>query len=371
MKNDSFMNKEMTRWGIGPKFALISVIYGTIILIVHFVYFSSLTFTIISKSVNIVLGITLIILGIPIFLIPAFTIDKYFYRGKLCTTEVYSILRHPIYGAWISFIVPGIVLIVGSIIGISVPLFMYIIFRILIVEEEKYLEKKFGREYLEYKKKVGAIFPKLNWAGIKRRIYVGHFDNPLARLFETLLLGDCRSAFLNEFSRIIRGNEVVLDVGAGTGRFSLAMAKKLSTGKVICLDLSEEMLQILERKAEKEGLKDKIQLLKGEASSSGLKNESVDLVVSNNVFHELSSPKTVLAEMIRVLKPNGWIIITDFRDTRISKLICRPHSEDAHGPFRVNELETILSEAGLSKVKVKPIRHWIIGIGNLSEQKNL
>jgi len=201
------------------------------------------------------------------------------------------------------------------------------------------------------------------WIGMKRRIFAWHLDSPLASLPETLLLGDCRSAVLNEFSRLILGNEVVLDVGAGTGRFSLAIAKKLDTGKVICLDLSEEMLQHLKQKAEKKNLTERIQILKGEASSSGLENESVDLVMSNSVFHELSSPEAVLAEMLRVLKPSGWVIISDFRDTRITRLICRSHSEDAHGPFSVNELETLFIKTGLNNVKVSPIKHWVIGVG--------
>jgi ubiquinone/menaquinone biosynthesis C-methylase UbiE len=201
------------------------------------------------------------------------------------------------------------------------------------------------------------------WTGMKGRIFAWHLDNPLARLPETLLLGDCRSAVLNEFSRLIRGNEVVLDIGAGTGRFSLAIAKKLSTGKIICLDLSEEMLLHLQRKAEKEGLKDRIQILKGEASTSGLENESVDLAMSNSVFHELSSPEAVLKEMLRVLKPSGWITIIDFRNTRISRLICRAHHENAHGPFSVHELETLLTKSRLNNVKVSPVRHWVIGMG--------
>jgi ubiquinone/menaquinone biosynthesis C-methylase UbiE len=201
------------------------------------------------------------------------------------------------------------------------------------------------------------------WTGMKGRIFAWHLDNPLATLPETLLLGNCRSAVLKEFSRLIQGNEVVLDIGAGTGRFSLAIAKKLRSGKVICLDLSEEMLQYLGRKAEKEGLKDRIQILKGEASSSGLGNESVDLVMSNSVFHELSNPEVVLEEMLRVLKPSGWIIISDFRDSRISRLICRSHHKGAHGPFSVHELETLFSKAGLKGVKVNPVRHWVMGIG--------
>ncbi|MEW6481560.1 MAG: hypothetical protein AB1397_00890 [bacterium] len=100
----------MTRWGIGPKFTMISVTYGIIILIVHLIYLPSLTFEIISKAVNIILGITLIIIGIPIFLIPALTIGKYFYEGRLCTTGIYSFIRHPIYASWIVFFAPGIVL---------------------------------------------------------------------------------------------------------------------------------------------------------------------------------------------------------------------------------------------------------------------
>jgi FkbM family methyltransferase len=201
------------------------------------------------------------------------------------------------------------------------------------------------------------------WTGVKERIFAWHLDNPLARLPETLLLGDCRSAIQDEFSRLIRGDEVVLDIGAGTGRFSLAIAKQLKVGKVICLDLSEEMLQHLNRKAEKEGLKERIQILKGEASSSGLENKSVDFVMSNSVFHELSSPDSVLAEMLRVLKPSGWVMVTDFRDTKISRLICRSHREESHGPFSVRELETLFKKAGLKDVKVSPVRHWVIGIG--------
>jgi ubiquinone/menaquinone biosynthesis C-methylase UbiE len=201
------------------------------------------------------------------------------------------------------------------------------------------------------------------WTGIKERIFAWHLDNPLARYPETLLLGDCRSAVQDEFSSLIQGSEVVLDIGAGTGRFSLAIAKQLSTGKVICLDLSEEMLQHLKRKAEKGGLKDRIQILKGEASAFGLENESMDVVMSHSVFHELSSPEAVLAEMLRVLKPSGWVMITDFRDTRISRLISRSHREESHGPFSVHELETLFTKADLKNVKVRPVRHWVIGVG--------
>jgi protein-S-isoprenylcysteine O-methyltransferase Ste14 len=151
----------MSRWGVGPVFTVISLLYGGMVLVLHLVFFPSLTFTIIDWPVNIIIGGALIAIGLPVFIIPALTIDKYYFSSRLCTTGVYAFIRHPIYGAWISFIIPGMVIIMGSIIGISVPVFMYFVYRRLIAKEEEYLENKFGAEYRNYKKRVGGIFPKI------------------------------------------------------------------------------------------------------------------------------------------------------------------------------------------------------------------
>jgi len=153
--------KQMTRWGVGPKFTIISLIYAAIVFAIQNIVFSEYRFVIYSILINTILGILLIVIGLIIFLIPAFTIDKYFYEGTLCKKGVYAYLRHPIYASWISFIVPGIVILRGSTLGITIPIFMYIIFRTLIHIEEQYLIDTFGNEYIEYKSKVWAVFPKL------------------------------------------------------------------------------------------------------------------------------------------------------------------------------------------------------------------
>ena len=154
-------NKQMTRWGIGPKFTIISLIYAAIAFVIQNTLLTEFRFVIYSTLINKILGIVLILIGFITFIIPAFKIDKYFNEGKLCTKGVYAYLRHPIYAGWISFITPGFVIFRGSILGITIPIFMYIIFRALIPVEEKYLLDKFGDEYLEYQSKVGAVFPKL------------------------------------------------------------------------------------------------------------------------------------------------------------------------------------------------------------------
>jgi protein-S-isoprenylcysteine O-methyltransferase Ste14 len=82
--------------------------------------------------------------------------------GELITGGVYRCCRHPVYSSWVVFIVPGIALLVGSWIGLTTPIFMYFILRVLVKIEEAYLENLFGSKYLEYKKKVPCILP-IGW----------------------------------------------------------------------------------------------------------------------------------------------------------------------------------------------------------------
>ena len=154
------MKKQMTARGVGLIFTMISGIYTAIVLVIHFFWLSHLSLPL-PRLISLIIGILLIVIGLPIFILPGIIIDKYFNQGKLATEGVYAYLRHPIYGSWIVFIMPGIVFIINSLLGLTIPFFMYFVFRILIVEEEKYLEEKFGDEYFEYKKRVGSIFPKL------------------------------------------------------------------------------------------------------------------------------------------------------------------------------------------------------------------
>jgi len=149
----------MTLLGIGLKFTMTSCIYMASVLAVHFLWLSHLAIPI-PRALSLVFGILFLIIGVPVYLIAGVTIHKYFHEGKLATKGIYGYIRHPIYGAWIIFVVPGVVLTLNSLIGLTVPIFMYLVFKIFIVEEDKYLEDKFGEEFLKYKKRVGEIFPK-------------------------------------------------------------------------------------------------------------------------------------------------------------------------------------------------------------------
>lgn len=150
----------MTRWGVGPQFTIISGVYALAVGIIHFIWLSHLIIPL-PRNLSLILGIVLLTAGLPIFVIPGLIINMYFNEKKLATKGIYGYFRHPIYGSWIVFIIPGIVLIINSLIGLTIPVFMYVVYKILIGEEERYLEESFGKDYAEYKKNVGGIFPKL------------------------------------------------------------------------------------------------------------------------------------------------------------------------------------------------------------------
>ena len=83
--------------------------------------------------------------------------------GKLVTTGVYSITRHPIYTAFF-FIFSGILITTHNLFMLGFILFFYLYLTVLMQKtEEKWLTKKFGREYLEYAKQTPRILPKIKF----------------------------------------------------------------------------------------------------------------------------------------------------------------------------------------------------------------
>lgn len=67
--------------------------------------------------------------------------------------------------------------------------------------------------------------------------------------------------------------------------------------------------------------------------------------------------------MVRVVKPNGWIIITDYRKAFLNKFFLHSHRKETHEPFDGHELDVLFAKAGLRNRKVYPIKRFIIGVG--------
>ena len=106
---------------------------------------------------------------------------------------------------------------------------------------------------------------------------------------------------------------VVADIGAGSGVISMMMARDLEPdGKVLAVDIQQEMLDRLKKNCEKNGIENVVPV-KGAAKSPNLKPDSVDLIIMVDVYHEFEFPYAMTLEMSKALKPGGRIAWVEYR----------------------------------------------------------
>lgn len=109
----------------------------------------------------------------------------------------------------------------------------------------------------------------------------------------------------------IEKGQTVMDLGSGPGMFSLAMARMVGEeGKVISVDIQEEMLQILRQKSERAGLQSRIHLHKSLPDKIGIE-EMVDFALAFYMVHEVPDKEKFLREVASVIKPEGRFLIVE------------------------------------------------------------
>ncbi|MBE3590349.1 MAG: class I SAM-dependent methyltransferase [Firmicutes bacterium] len=110
----------------------------------------------------------------------------------------------------------------------------------------------------------------------------------------------------------VRPGETVLDLGAGPGYLTLPLAEAAGPdGWVWAADISEDALELLRQRAQEAGLAN-VRTLKAEETRIDLPDGAVDRALMVNVLHELSDARASLAEVRRVLKPGGALLVVDW-----------------------------------------------------------
>ena len=153
------MEDKMSRWGVGPVFTMLSIGYGLATLLISGFFNPALQITIVPQGVLKLVALILLVIGVPFFVTSVITVMRAYNADKLVTGGIFRCCRHPLYASWVVFLVPSIVLFVGSWLALTTPVFMYYILRALVKKEEVYLEKVFGSPYREYVESVPCILP--------------------------------------------------------------------------------------------------------------------------------------------------------------------------------------------------------------------
>lgn len=111
----------------------------------------------------------------------------------------------------------------------------------------------------------------------------------------------------------IAPGSVVADVGAGTGYFSLRLARRVGPGgRVLATDIQPGMLERLQARARAAGVTNVTTVLSTE-DDTRLAPASVDLVLMVDVYHELARPAETLVQLRRALRPGGRLVLVEYR----------------------------------------------------------
>jgi len=104
-------------------------------------------------------------------------------------------------------------------------------------------------------------------------------------------------------------NSSVLDIGTGTGIIAIAVADKLTEGKVAGIDLSDGMLAMAAEKAKLKGLAERCEFIKMDAEQLAFPDNYFDAAISLYALRHFPNPDRSVNEIYRVLKPGARIVV--------------------------------------------------------------
>ena len=110
----------------------------------------------------------------------------------------------------------------------------------------------------------------------------------------------------------IRPGEDIADIGAGSGYYTFRMAELAPEGKVYAVDIQPEMLALMDEKIRTEGIEN-VELVQGSEFSPQLAENSVDLVIMVDVYHELAYPREMMENIVSALRPAGRFVLLEYR----------------------------------------------------------
>jgi len=154
----------------------------------------------------------------------------------------------------------------------------------------------------------------------------------------------------------LKEGEVVLDLGSGAGLDAFLASKRVGkTGRVIGVDMTEEMIEKATENAKNGGYSN-VEFRLGEIEKLPVEDNFIDVIISNCVINLSPDKKSVFEEAFRVLKTGGRLMVSDLVLVKELPAIIKESAETyvgclAGAIFKKDYLNYI-KEAGFDKIKV-------------------
>ncbi|WP_341524688.1 class I SAM-dependent methyltransferase [Nostoc sp. UHCC 0302] len=119
-------------------------------------------------------------------------------------------------------------------------------------------------------------------------------------------------------------DDVVADIGAGTGYLSFRIAPLLTKGKVLAVDVQPQMLDIIELLKQENNITN-VEPVLATLTDPNLAPVSIDLALMVDAYHELEYPQEVMQGIVKALKPGGRVVLVEYRGENPFIMIKRVH----------------------------------------------
>jgi ubiquinone/menaquinone biosynthesis C-methylase UbiE len=167
----------------------------------------------------------------------------------------------------------------------------------------------------------------------------------------------------------------VLDVGTGTARIPIELCQRHAALHVLAVDAAAHMLVLANRNITAAGLSRRIETLLGDARHLPFPDGAFAAVISNSIIHHIPDPLPVLAEMVRLTAPGGWLFLRDLlrpRDEAMLHALVEQHAAGANphqkqlfadslrAALSLDELRLLVLQLGFDPLGVRQTsdRHW-------------
>ena len=155
----------------------------------------------------------------------------------------------------------------------------------------------------------------------------------------------------------IKPGDKVADIGAGTGYFSLPMARLVGdSGTVYAVDIQPEMLAIIEQRSQDQGIKN-IERVLAEVDDPRLQADTLNLVLFVDAYHEFEWPKEVMTGIYKSLVRGGKVVLIEYRAEDPAVPIKRLHKMSESQARK--EMEAIGLEF-VSNLDFLPQQHFLV-----------
>lgn len=180
-------------------------------------------------------------------------------------------------------------------------------------------------------------------------------------------------------SKLGKKQAKVLDIGTGTAQIPVILSDLQPQWHITAVDLAESMLKLAKKNIEKAGKSQQITLTLVDGKKMPYDDQSFDLVICNSLVHHIPNPLNLFAEIDRVVKANGSILIRDLlrpeSENEIEEIVKQANldynprqkklfKDSLHAALTLDEIQEIISQIGWHNAQVyqSSSRHWTLTI---------